>query len=191
MKTLGTIIRKRVITPWISISVMALFLSGCNQKELSELEAYVHNVKNRPARPIEPIPTIKPYLRFIYPGHNVDPFDRAALAPSSVPVVMETGKPQVVDRGIQLDQTRVKQFMERYPLDALRMVGSVYQQNELWALVKIPDGGIQRVKRGNYIGRNHGKITKVTDSMMELKELIPNGFGGYKERDNKVLLRLE
>ena len=155
-----------------------VMLSGCNGN-LNDLQDYVSQQKTKPATPIDPIPEVKPYLRYEYPGHEKDPFDFAMLAPSAAPVI---------DSGIKVDTSRVPEFLEGYPLDSLRMVGTVNKDKTLWALVKIPDGAVQSVKAGNFMGQNFGKVVSIDESKMELKEIVSNGLGGYKERETTVVL---
>jgi type IV pilus assembly protein PilP len=115
----------------------------------------------------------------VYPENEKDPFDVSMLEPNEVPVV---------DSGIEVDTTRVKEFLEGFPLDSLKMVGTVQKEDKLWALIKIPDGGVQSVRKGNYVGQNYGKIISVSEAKLELSEIVTNGLGGYKEQDNKLLL---
>lgn len=153
-------------------------LTACSQ-DSSDLQQYITAVKARSPAPIEPIPEIKPYVRFIYPGHEVDPFDADMLKPEKAPNT---------DGGVSPDPNRVPEFLESFPLDSLRMVGTVNQGKDLWALIRIPDGAVHRVKVGNYMGKNHGKVTKVEDTRVDLLELVENGFGGYKEQENSIAL---
>jgi len=162
----------------LSLGLSVTLLSGCNGS-MSDLDNYVADQKAKPAAPIAPIPEVKPYLRYEYPGHEKDPFDVAMLAPSATPVI---------DNGIKVDTSRVPEFLEGFPLDSLKMVGTVNKDNTLWALVKIPDGAVQSVKPGNYIGQNFGKVVSINESEMALKETVSNGLGGYKERETTVVL---
>jgi len=167
-------------SPRLSLPMLlgACLLSGCGQG-MSDLQAYMSDVKARPPAPIEPIPAIKPYVRFIYPGHEVDPFDNSVLEAKTVAEIPES---------VLIDKNRVPEFLESFPLDSLRMVGTVFKEKELWALIRIPDGAVHRVKAGNYIGNNHGKITSIKDVGLTLSEIIDNGFGGYKEHDNELAI---
>lgn len=169
-----------VIAPAKGLVSLALLvgLTGCI-KDTSDLDVYFDTHRNKQAKAIDPIPEIKPYLRYVYPGNEKDPFDVSMLAPNEVPIV---------DSGIKVDTTRVKEFLEGFPLDSLKMVGTVSKDNNLWALIKIPDGGVQSVKTGNYIGQNYGKIVSVSEAELGLMETVSNGLGGYKEQENRLLL---
>ncbi|WP_022952912.1 pilus assembly protein PilP [Leucothrix mucor] len=168
---------RKVLLP-ICCCAASVLLSGCIQ-DTSDLDVYFESHRAKPARPISPIPEVKPYLRYVYPENEKDPFDVSMLEPNEVPVV---------DSGIEVDTTRVKEFLEGFPLDSLKMVGTVQKDNKLWALIKIPDGGVQSVRQGNYVGQNYGKIVSVSEAKLDLSEIVTNGLGGYKEQDNKLLL---
>ena len=157
---------------------MVMLLSACDPG-MFDLEQYVRNVKARPAGPIEPIPVIKPYVRFIYPGKGADPFDVSVLA-------LEQNT-NLVD-SVMIDKNRVPEYLESFPLDSLRMVGTVYKGEQLWALVRVPNGSVHRVKEGNHMGKNHGKILKVEEVSIKLTEIVKNGFGGHKERNNEIAI---
>ncbi len=160
-----------------------LLLSGCNG-DISDLDQYFSEQRGKPAAPIDPIPEVKPYLRYVYPEHEKDPFDAAMLAPNTV-------REQIVDNGINIDTTRVPEFLEGFPLDSLRMVGTVEKDKTLWALVKIPEGAVQTVKPGNYLGQNYGKIINISDVKMDMLETVSNGLGGYEEREISITLNQE
>lgn len=172
---------------YTALFALSMFLVACNGKDEAELNRYIADVNNRPAKPIKPIPTIKPYLRYVYPEHNKDPFDISILAP----VVSAVREIQHVEEGVKLDVSRVPEFLEGFTLDSLHMVGTIRRHGELWALVKIPSGGIQRLKKGNYIGKNFGLIEEITVDKIKIREIVPNGFGGYKPRENAIALMEE
>jgi len=157
---------------------LGVSLTGCIQ-DTSDLDVYFEKHRAKQAKAIDPIPEVKPYLRYVYPVNEKDPFDVSMLAPSEVPVV---------ESGVQVDTTRVKEFLEGFPLDGLEMVGTVNKDEQLWALIKIPDGGVQSVKAGNYLGQNYGKILSVSDAEIALSETVSNGLGGYKKQENRLLL---
>ncbi|MEJ2159987.1 MAG: pilus assembly protein PilP [Chromatiales bacterium] len=84
--------------------------------------------------------------------------------------------------GPRPDASRPKDFLERYPLDTLRMVGSIAREGSLYGLVQDPDGLIHRILPGNYLGQNDGRVTDISDGEIALVEIVPDGVGGYVER---------
>jgi type IV pilus assembly protein PilP len=160
--------------------LLATGLQGCSQSN-QDLRDYIDEIKSQPTGDIPPIPVIPPYDPFEYPEHFRDPFDASIVAPDLQPMPQSTS-------GIRIDKNRAKEYLESFPLDALHMVGTMQQNGSLWALLKTPDGTIQRTRVGNYAGQNYGRITKITDMKVELIEIVPDGFGGYKERPASIAL---
>ncbi|MCG5534641.1 pilus assembly protein PilP [Ectothiorhodospira mobilis] len=161
--------------------LLTALLAGCGQ-DLSDLEAYAERIKQRPGGGIEPIPEVEPHETFTYPGHERDPFD-----PSAVEAEVDA-RPGAEEDGVSIDPDRPKEFLEQFPLDSLRMVGTLEQDGTRWALIRTPEGVILRVREGNYMGQNHGRIEAITPASIRLTEIVPDGFGGYKERETTVAL---
>jgi type IV pilus assembly protein PilP len=161
------------------VIITFLCLSGC-QQDKEDLNAYVARVKAQQKSDIPPIPVMKPYESFEYSAVEIkDPF---------VPTVidMQESDPEpVADNGLRPDSNRRREALENFELAELQFVGTLEQEN-MWALVRAPDGVIHRVQSGNYMGRNHGKITSISESQMQLKEIVPNGRGGFIDKDTSV-----
>jgi type IV pilus assembly protein PilP len=155
-------------------------ISACN-KGVTDLDDYFATQRADTAKPIKPIPEIKPYLRYAYPKHEKDPFDIAMLIPDM--------SPKVVANGLKLDTNRVREFLEGFPLDGLSMVGTVNKEKTLWALIKTPNGGVQSIKQDNYLGQNYGRVLSISETEIAIKEVVPNGSGGYKEREIQLTLK--
>jgi type IV pilus assembly protein PilP len=149
-------------------AVLALFGAAACTGDMDELQQYVAQVKARKSTQIEPIPQIKQYEAFTYvAGNRRDPFEPA---------------PETNDNGLRPDTNRNREPLEEFPLDSLRMVGVIDYNKVLYALIKAPDNVIHRVTVGNYMGQNFGKIVKITETEVALDEIVPDGFGGFKEQ---------
>lgn len=160
----------------ITLALLAgtLLISGC-VRETSDLDGYIAEVKARQSAPIEPIPEIKPFETFSYPTHALrDPFAPLDFSPR-----VETSKAS----GPRPDAARPREALEDYPLDTLRLMGTLQQKNNLWALVRDPSGTIHRVQTGNHLGKNHGRITQISEREVRLRELISDNAGGWIERE--------
>jgi len=161
--------------------LMLLSLAGCANQDMSDLRSYVEDVKSRPPTPIEPIPQIKQAETYLYVGGNRrNPF--VPTEDASEVMVADAGS------GPRPDPNRRKEELESYPLDALKMVGTLDQSKVVWALVQSPDGTIHRVRTGNYLGQNDGRIISIEEEKINIVELIPNGSGGYLERQASLTL---
>lgn len=157
-------------------------LAGCFNQDMSDLTRYVDQVKARKQGYIEPLPEIKQVETFAYvPGERRSPFRPTEEGEE------ESEKPS--SNGIAPDPNRRKEELESYSLDSLRMVGTLQQGEVMWALVQTSDKTIYRVKAGNYMGRNHGQITRIDENDIELTEIVPDGQGGYLERQASLALK--
>jgi type IV pilus assembly protein PilP len=162
----------------ITLLIAGVALSACGG-DMDDLDQYVNSVKARPGGRIEPLPEITPYEVFTYiadaEGH------RSPFVPDSPQAAagMAAG-------GTRPDPERSREFLEQFPLDTLRMVGTLELGETHFGLVQTSDGLIHRVVPGNYMGQNDGRIVAVNDSEIELVEIISDGIGGYLERDAAV-----
>ena len=166
---------KRLVTLLLSV-----LIAGCANKDMSDLQDFVAEVKARPPSGIEPIPEVKQVIGFAYEAKNRrDPF--------TPQVAEDTATETVLDNGIRPDPNRRKEELESYTLDSLRMVGTLEQDNETWGLIQTKEGTIHRVAPGNYMGQNDGRITRISEEKIELIELVPTG-AGFLEKEVAVAL---
>lgn len=157
-------------------------LSGCG-REMRDLEDYVEEVKSREPPGIDPIPEVKPYQSYKYLADNLrDPFDESIF---QAKIVESIRRP---NSSVSPDPNRTPEFLENFPLDTLRMVGTMEQSETLWALIQTPEGTIQRISTGNYLGQNNGKVLEVSNAEIVIEEIIPDGFGGWRKRDGSIAL---
>lgn len=163
---------------------LAGLLSACDQG-LGDLQSYVQEIKSQPPGRIEPIPEFQPYQKFEYASNDLrDPFKKLDFRrPEELPEDL-----QVAGSGIKPDADRVREPLEDFPLDTLRMKGTVTQEGVKWALIFAPDNTIHRVIEGNYLGQNHGRIIELNDQKIELTEIVPDGLGNYIERSTAIAL---
>jgi type IV pilus assembly protein PilP len=160
---------------WLSLAV-ALGLSGCGGGN-ADLDAYLAEVKSRPAQPLDPLPVMQQFETFEYTAQDLrDPF--------SNPTADESG----ANNGLRPDPNRPKEPLESFPLDGLDMVGTLGEGGTLVGLIMDPERVIHRVNVGNYMGQTDGRITSITEDRIELIELAPDGNGGWIERRAEVAL---
>jgi type IV pilus assembly protein PilP len=159
----------------------AVMLSACSEN-IDDLEKYIASVKARPADPIPPIPPVKTYTPYEYDGiAGRDPF-RQSITEGSDDVRSRKGT------GPQPDFDRPKEYLERYELDTLAMVGTFAKEGAYWGLVRDPEGVIHRVPVGNYMGKNHGQVVSISSTQVDLSELISDGAGGWLVREASIAL---
>ncbi len=161
------------------IALIAGFgLAGCGG-DMDDLDRYINEIKLRPGGRIEPLPEITPYEVFTYVADREN--IRSPFVPDSPQV-----SPGSVLSGTRPDEDRSREFLEQYPLDTLRMVGTMELGETNYGLIQTSDGLIHRVVPGNYMGQNDGRIVNVDESQIQLVEIISDGIGGYLEREAAV-----
>jgi len=164
----------------IAFLAAGLALGACSS-DMDDLDQYINRIKARPGGRIEPLPEITPYEVFSYAA-DVEGI-RSPFVPDSP---QATAGP--AGGGTSPDLTRSREFLESFPLDTLRMVGTLQLAETKFGLVQTSDGLIHRVIPGNYMGQNDGRIVAIRDSEIELLEIISDGIGGYLEREAAVAL---
>lgn len=167
--------------------VSALALSACSS-DMGDLQQYLAEVKARPATPIEPIPPVKTYQPYAYDGTSGrDPFRSSSSEGREVAQGGGPGSsPTAV--GPRPDFDRAKEYLERFELDTLTMVGTFGQEGDFWGLIRDPDGVVHRVSLEDFMGKNHGQIVGIQDSQIEMSELITDGTGGWLQREASIAL---
>ena len=162
----------------------ALGLTAC-AGDMSDLQQYIAEVKARPSTPIEPIPPVKTYSPYEYDGlSGRDPFRSS----SSEGREMAQGGPVSGAAGPRPDFDRPKEYLERFELDTLTMVGTFARGGNFWGLVRDPDGVVHRVSSEDFMGKNHGQIIRIEDAEIALSELITDGSGGWLQREASIAL---
>ena len=158
-------------------------LGGCaSSGNTSDLMQYIASIKARPQGSIEPLPPVRTFDPFIYGA-------TAMRSPFDEPIVVAGNELRPAgDPNLKPDELRVKDFLESFAIDTLSMVGTLEQNGALWALVRDPSGGIHRVTVGNYMGKNHGRITSATNSQISLVEIVSNGLDAWVERPRTIQL---
>ena len=161
------------------VLVAAALLAACTGG-MDDLQQYVKEVKARPGGRIDPLPEIKPYESFTYEAATL----RSPFMPD-IPIAADAG---AGGGGVRPDKARNREFLEQFPLDTLRMVGTLESGGTFFGLVQDKDGLVHRVLPGNHLGQNDGRILRISSSTIELIEIVPDGLGGYFERPAAVAL---
>lgn len=156
----------------LGLLLVTLLTAGCSGGD-SDLNAFIRQVKASPGGRVDPLPAVQPYMAFTY----ADQLLRA-------PFVANSGGPG----GVRPDDSRPREFLEQYPLDTLKMVGTLTLGSVHYGLVLAKDGRVHRVTVGNHMGQNDGAINEITAAKIALTEIVPDGLGGYLQRPASLAL---
>lgn len=157
-------------------------LAGCGEGgDFSDLQLYMDEVRARPQGAIEPLPKFQPYEAFTYGAS-------ALRSPFQPPVKIDLATQQRGSKDIKPDETRIKQFLEGFNIETFEMVGTLAKDDGVFGLIR-GAGGVHRVKVGDYLGRNHGKVMAVDEAKIDVVEIVPDGEGGWLERPRSLTLK--
>ena len=164
----------------VAATALMLGLAGC-MSGTEEVQKWVAEEKAKEGPDIEPKPAIKTFETFEYKLKAPDDRDPFNLA-------VGDEEEEVAAAGPRPDQNRTPEPLESFPLDGLKMVGTLGPPSAPEGLLQDPEGVIRRVSIGNYVGQNYGRITAINEGQIDLVELVPNQTGGWVERQQSISL---
>ena len=169
---------RRTVRIIVSVVVLGT-LSACSSN-MDDLEQYVATTRTKYQGSVEPLPQFEPYQNYVYSTFNY-------RSPFTEPSAAEPEE-STANAGPRPDKERRKEPLEFFPLDSLKMVGTLERGGETWGLIRDPDGTIHRVQPGNHAGENFGEIIRISESSIDLLEIIPDGLGAWIEREISLSL---
>ncbi len=170
----------KIVFRFLFLAVYLVSLVGCSGSSEDELQAWMQEQKNSARPRVPPLSEPKPYLPENYvPASSIEPFSKekllVALRKDSTPAASQT------NALIAAELVRRKQALEAFPLDSMSMVGSVTQQGLPAALVKV-ENQLYTIKIGSYLGMNYGRVTKISETEIMLREVVQDSSGEWIER---------
>ena len=164
--------------------VGVVLTSGCNGgSQHEDLQDFMAEVRKKPSGVVDPLPTFRSYKTFSYGA-------MAMRSPFEPPMTLATTASVSGESKVEPpDENRQKEYLENYNFAAISMVGALSKDGNIWSLVNDGSGGIHRVTTGNYMGKNHGRITLVTNSKVDVIEVVPDGKGEWVERPRTLALK--
>jgi type IV pilus assembly protein PilP len=166
----------------LSIAMLLVVLAGCNSgDDFSDLDAYLNEMRLRAPGKIEPTPTFRSYPTFTYNAANLrSPFSRQ--------VRIDLAGQKHGSRNVKPDPSRVKQYLEGFNIEQFEMVGTISNAAGSFALLR-GAGGVHRLKVGDYLGRNEGRIVAISSAQVDVVEIVPDGQGAWLERPRTIPLK--
>lgn len=160
--------------------ILGLLLVGCDSR-IDAVNEQMASIRNQPPLPIDPAPVFPPVPTFDYAAHQL----KSPFLPSSLAAELRI----MAGKRVYPNLSRQLQPLESYAIESLNMKGSMRSQSgQILALIQTPDGEIERVQRGSYMGVNHGRVVNITPTQIDLVEIIPDGREGYVERPRSLIL---
>jgi type IV pilus assembly protein PilP len=174
-------------TSLLLAAVVASSLLAACDTEQEEIHQWMQEQRASIKPQVQPIPEPKRFTPQAYTQEAaVDPFSQQKLVVALKRDSQQTGTPSAAL--LQPELSRRKEPLEAYPLDSMVMVGSLQKQGQPVALIKV-DNLLYQVKPGNYLGQNYGRITKVSETEVVLRELVQDAAGEWIERTSTLQLQ--
>ena len=164
------------------ILFVLLGVQACQDTGMQDLRDFVANAYKDKKPEIEPLPEIKPYKDFEYAAADADdPFNLENII---------TSRAATAESGDSPDSSRPREPLEEFPLDALKMVGTMSQAQRPYVIVKTSEGTALRATIGNYMGQNDGKIKQIIpeEQKVLLTEIVLDSAGRWVNRDVELTI---
>jgi type IV pilus assembly protein PilP len=165
--------------PGIGAGLLALVvaLAGCGESAYQDLDQFVKQSGQGLRGKVEPLPEVKPYEGFVYEAFDQpDPFRPRA------PKFVDVARP---------DPDRRREALEEFPLEDLKMVGTLQRKGTTFALIRSPDNNLAQVKTGDFIGQNYGRVMTISEAEVRLREMVQEASGKWVEREASLQLSEE
>lgn len=167
---------------WTVLLAIGVTLAGCGA-DTDELQGWMDQQRREVKPNITPLTPPKKFDPAPYASlQAVEPFSTQKL---SVALKQEAKQPNSL---LAAELNRRKEPLEFYTLDGMSMVGSVVKQGRPFALLKV-DNLLYQVKVGDYLGQNYGRITKITETEISLREIVQDAAGEWIERPGTLQLQ--
>ena len=160
----------------------AVLLAGCGDSDEQEVRQWMKQVDAESHVAVPPLAPPKTFIPFVYASNDaVDPFNPNKL-------LVELAKAANRGGGVRPDMERRKELLESYPLDTVKMVGTLQKGGVIYALLQI-DRAVHQVRAGQHVGQNFGLITSVSENAVNIKEIVQDAAGDWVERVSKLELQ--
>lgn len=166
--------------PLLAPLVAALLLAGCGDGGVGEIRAWMEQVKKQTVPKVKPLPEPKAFVPHAYNQREaMDPFDQVKLLGEAARRDGAANRP---------DLARPKEVLENFPLDVMRMVGTMQKGGVTYALLQV-ERTLYRVRPGQRIGQNFGRIVRVSAEAIEIRETVEDATGDWVERAAHIELQ--
>ncbi len=158
---------------------LVLVLCGCGSSRDDDIRQWMADERNQTRPKVNPIPAPKQFKPESYTSAaSTEPFSKEKLTQA-----LKRDSSQSVSNGalVAPELARRKEPLEAFPLDSMGLVGSIVKAGQPVALVKV-DNLLYQVKQGSYLGQNFGRVMKISETEVTLREIVQDAVGEWIER---------
>ena len=172
----------RRLSTLTTLALAAVLMAGCSA-EHEELQQWMEQQRREVKPNVTPLTPPKPFDPEPYAvAAAVEPFSTQKL---TVALKQEARGPNSL---LSAELNRRKEPLEAFPLDSMGMVGSVTRGGRPFALLRV-DNLLYQVKVGDYLGQNYGRVTRIAETEVTLREIVQDAAGEWIERSASLQLQ--
>ncbi len=161
---------------------ICLLLAGCGDSDVQEVRTWMKEVDAQAKVKVQPLAEPKTFVPFAYQHKDeLDPFNPNKL-------LAELAREEPRGGGLRPDPNRRKELLESYPLDTIRMVGTIEKGGRMYAILQV-DRAVHYVVVGQHLGQNEGRVTRIDDNAVTLREIVQDAVGDWVERQSRLELQ--
>jgi len=162
-------------------------LTACSGSDHEDLKQWMtENTKDMRGN-IPKLPEVKPYEPVLYDGEGMlDPFKSSKIEPESK-YKQVAGKGGAFQPDFEAREVR-NSLLEKYPVESLKMIGYLNVNKHPMAVIQVEDK-VKQVRVGDYMGLDFGMVTQISDTEVQLRELIQDSAGDWTERKSSLYLQ--
>ena len=171
----------RIIQLCIAVASVLLLSACTGDSDHRDLRQYMAQQKQQSGGEIEPLPTAQPYKTARYDA-------QVLRSPFEEPVLLLSDRRVIGKKTVKPDENRVPEYLESISFSSFTLVGSISKGGQMWSLLNDGSGTVHQVTVGNYIGKNHGRITSIDRGKLDVIEIVSDGKGGWLEKPRTLSL---
>lgn len=160
--------------------LLTIFMVGCESRT-DQVQVKMQDIRSQAPLPVQPPPEFTPVPNYSYGGYQL----KSPFIPTSLANELRV----MAGKRVYPNLSRPLQPLESYALEDLIMKGTLRDASgNIVALIRTPEGELEKVQNGSYMGQNHGRVVSINPNQMELTEIVPDGQDGYIERPRTLIL---
>lgn len=169
---------------FLAFAATAMVLSGCGSGGLDDVKEWMKEIRGQTKVSVPKLSEPKKFTPFTYAvKDSPDPFNAIKLS-----TALAKARATSSVGALKPDLERRREPLEYFPLDTVKMVGTLQKAGLSYALLQV-DKTVYHAKVGSYVGQNFGMITAVTENSIDIKEIVQDAAGEWVERQAKLELQ--
>jgi type IV pilus assembly protein PilP len=161
-------------------------LTACSGASEDELREWMAQQKSQTFPKVVPLSEPKQFKPENYT--QVTEFDPFSIKKLTLALKKDASQASSNAALLEPELSRRKDPLEEFPLDTIALVGSLARDGKPVALVTVGKL-LYQVRLGDHLGQNYGRITKIVETEVTLREIVQDAAGEWIERSASLQLQ--